>query len=104
MTDLNPETTPSANRVAHEANGAGAPLENEPEAEPSPDGQWGGEPPNNYYPYDTSHYEPPDPNAPSHDKELDLFDHLRELRTRLLRCTGYLLPAMILTWNFTPQI
>jgi len=45
-----------------------------------------------------------DPNAPVRDKELDLFDHLKELRLRLLHMVGAVAVTMIATWYYTNDI
>ena len=43
----------------------------------------------------------PAPNtSPSHDSELDVFAHLAELRTRILRSVAAVVVAMIATWQF----
>ncbi|HVF10981.1 MAG TPA: twin-arginine translocase subunit TatC [Abditibacteriaceae bacterium] len=41
-----------------------------------------------------------DPNAPLNDKEQDLFEHLAELRIRLLRCVAYVAVAMTGAWFY----
>lgn len=45
-----------------------------------------------------------DDNSPSHDKELDLFGHLAELRARILRCVLAIGLFTVITWNFGAQI
>lgn len=47
---------------------------------------------------------PYDENAPHKDRELELVEHLGELRTRLLWCVGAIFLAMMGTWQITPQI
>lgn len=47
---------------------------------------------------------PYDENAPEKDRELELVEHLGELRTRMLWCVGAIMVAMIGTWNYTPSI
>ncbi len=44
----------------------------------------------------------PDPNAPK-DVELGLFEHLGELRLRILHAVGAVMVAMAVTWSFVPQ-
>jgi sec-independent protein translocase protein TatC len=47
--------------------------------------------------------EPIDPNARPHDEQ-DLFEHLGELRVRMLRAISYVMVAAAVTWQFTAQI
>ncbi|MBV9866643.1 MAG: twin-arginine translocase subunit TatC [Abitibacteriaceae bacterium] len=62
----------------------------------------GGEPPHNGdYPTDYNPWVPPEPSLPARDKEQDLFEHLTELRARLLACVYAISGAMFVTWNFT---
>ena len=44
------------------------------------------------------------PEPPPHDKELGLFDHLMELRTRLIRSFIYMGIGTTITWCFGEQI
>jgi sec-independent protein translocase protein TatC len=45
-----------------------------------------------------------DPNAPPHDKELDLMGHLVELRARILHSLYAIVIGMIVTWNLGKYI
>jgi sec-independent protein translocase protein TatC len=79
-----------------------ASLENVPELAPLADG--GDVPP----PSDSERailqpQEPIDPNAPN-DVEQDIWSHLGELRSRLLKSIFAVLITTCITWNFTDQI
>ena len=43
-------------------------------------------------------------NEPPQDHEQDLFEHLGELRMRMLRSITYVLVASVATWQYTPRI
>lgn len=62
-----------------------------------------GEPPMNGQSSATASVPPPD-STPVQDKELGLFDHLLELRMRLVRSFIYLGVAMTITWVYSQQI
>ena len=44
------------------------------------------------------------PPLPENDQEMTFFEHLGELRTRLLRCTYALVPAVAIAWYFKTEI
>lgn len=71
-------------------------------------GGYGGPPLNGYHATDGAASPDPAPhgvsssvsNAAARDKEQDLFEHLGELRTRLLRCVIAVGLVMVATWSF----
>lgn len=71
-----------------------------PELAPLADGGWGGPPDDSHITPYTSPWQPPEPETPLRSKEQDLFEHLGELRARLLACVYTVGAMMVITWNF----
>jgi sec-independent protein translocase protein TatC len=64
----------------------------------SGDGSDGGDPPSGNF--DDQVPSPYDENAASRDREMDLIEHLTELRTRLMWSVSTVAVLMVVTWNY----